>query len=191
MKLEGKKQTNRSKYVYLLNDIIINIQKKIKKSKKKNELPLLCPIECVILLYILGVCRNGVYRKISIMEVYSIMECYDKCSDLINEIHLKTNKCLCNRFNGGTKTKSIYQDIRKSIVNHYEIQQLSEKIYVNYAKMIDEIIGKNLSYNQYISLFYTPKDNDINNFTLCEQYELDQITLIIVCVTYLLLNLTN
>ena len=57
----------------------------------------MCPIECVILLYMLDLCRNGVYRKISIMEVYNIMECYDKCSDLINDFHLN-NFTLCGQY---------------------------------------------------------------------------------------------
>jgi hypothetical protein len=101
-------------------------------------MPILCPLETVVLFHILEIMDNGRYAEITIMDIYSILYCYDECSNSLDDTH-NYYKCLCNdKFKEGNNSndESSFNDIRQSIKNHYEKTGLIENIYSNYSKYI-------------------------------------------------------
>ena len=137
-----------SKYKEIIIDFMKNIQKKIKNSLSKNKLPLLCPMETVILMHMIQMKDNGIYAETSIMDIYNIIYCYDECSMEINNDHIDKYECMCKNFDGNINNpESIkYTEIRKSIKHHYEKIKKIEELYDNYKNIISE------------------KYEDINNF---------------------------
>ena len=119
---DTNENTKYYKYTNILKDIMTNIQNKIIEYIKINKLPPLCPLECVVLLFMIRLIDNGSYSDISIMDIYSIMYCYDTCSNEIDKEHTKKNKCIChNCFNDCNVNNNSYDEIRNSIRNHPEL----------------------------------------------------------------------
>jgi hypothetical protein len=141
--------TKYNKYKEIIKLMIVNIQNKIKNSFKKDDLPILCPIEIVILYHIIFIRRDGRYSEISIMDLYSLIYCYDECSNEFSNNHNCYN-CLCKKcFTAGNKNidSTKYKDIRQSIVNHYENIKQIENISINYTQYIKEKYNENFKYN--------------------------------------------
>jgi len=135
-----KSNNKYNKYKLIIKDFIINIQKKIKISK--DILPFLCPLECVILFHIYDIHqRDYEMQQTSIMDIYSIIYYYDMSfnSD-ISYCHDDYN-CMCSKhFNKDSKIKIKKDDIKNSIIKHYENVNLVELIYKNLKKYITENI---------------------------------------------------
>jgi len=166
--------TNYYKYTNILKDIMVNIQSKIIEYLRINKLPPLCPLECVVLLFMIKLIDNGFYSDISIMDIYSIMYCYDSCSDEIDIEHTEKNKCIChNCFNESKINKKLYDhelydEIRKSIKNHYNSVEHIKATYSNYKKYITEKLKiKNMKYNIFHKIFFGKKNK---NFTIMNEY---------------------
>lgn len=125
------------KYSDKLVQFMTSIQEKIIKSLQKNELPELCSLETAILLHMKELMDNGIYCEITAMDIYSIMYCYDECSNELQTSHSEI--CLCRKiFNEGNNNQNTisHEDIRKSICNHYEKIDQVNKIYDDYEKYI-------------------------------------------------------
>lgn len=123
-----------AKYESILINMMKNIQKKIKDSGKK--LPYLCPLEIIILFYMLLTKKNGKFSEISIMNLYTLLSNFDECSNFINEEHNKIG-CLCKLELSGSGSNSESEnlkEIRNSIIKHYERVNLTEKLYKNIKK---------------------------------------------------------
>ena len=71
--IDTNENTKYYKYTNILKDIMTNIQNKIIEYIKINKLHPLCPLECVVLLFMIRLIDNGSYSDISIMDIYSIM----------------------------------------------------------------------------------------------------------------------
>lgn len=148
---DTNEKTKYSKYKDILIEIIINIQNKIKKCLKQNKIPILCPLETVIIQHLMDVTENGRFVDITVMDIYSIMYCYDECSNELDEKH-DIYKCLCRKYfnEGNDNTESNkYKEIRMSIQNHYEKTLEVKKIYTNLINYIKENIEdpNNFKYN--------------------------------------------
>jgi hypothetical protein len=65
----------------------------VKKFLKTNTEIKLCPLECIILYYILDITRNKKYSLINIIDIYDLMDVYNNCFDN-NEGH---DNCLCKK----------------------------------------------------------------------------------------------
>lgn len=149
LKFKTTENTKYHKYTYILYDIIKHIQFKISKALKKDKMPILCPLETVILFHIIEIMDNGRYAEITIMDIYSILYCYDECSNSLDDTH-NYYKCLCkDKFKEGNNSndESSFNDIRQSIINHYEKTGLIENIYSNYSKYIKENYNETFDYN--------------------------------------------
>lgn len=146
---EANENSKYYKYTRVIEGIIIQIQGKMVHYMKKNKLPPLCPMECVVLLFMLDTIQHGSYSDITIMDVYSIMYCYDSCSNMIDEKHTHTNECLCHQyFNDEQTDGSSYSEIRHSIKNHYENIENINLIYINYKNYITTQFGaEDFKYN--------------------------------------------
>lgn len=129
------------KYSEILYNTIENIQAKIKQSLAQYQIPVLCPLECIVLEYMKQITSNHLRSDLTIMEVYSIMYCYDMCSNCIDNKHILVNKCTCNKYfkNANQNVNSIaYTDVRNSITNHYENVEIIKSIYNGYKNYISE-----------------------------------------------------
>ena len=82
------------KYTNILINFINNIQHKLRDSLKQYKLPDLCPLEAVILIFIVKIKDNGIFCDISNMEIYNILYNYSIAYD--NQ-HTDDYKCCCNQ----------------------------------------------------------------------------------------------
>ena len=128
------------KYTNILFEFCINIQKKIQESLIKYKLPLLCPLETIILYHLLLLYIDGVHTEITIMDIYTILYYYNECSNTIDEEH-NIYKCHCKKsFNNTTNYDIGFDDIRNSIKNHYEKTKIVKQLYNNYKDyLIDNL----------------------------------------------------
>jgi hypothetical protein len=168
---ETNDKTKYHKYKEILSLFISNIQQKISKGIKKNNLPLLCPLETIILLHMIKLYKNGKHSDITIMDVYSIIYYFDECNDSIDEIHSQTYKCCCkSNFIENNKNIDNYQDIRKSIINHYIQTEKVNKLYNNYKNIISKLDDNvKLKYN---ILHPVVLGNNHTNFKFTNYFEL-------------------
>jgi hypothetical protein len=167
---DTNENTKYYKYTNILKDIIINIQNKITEFIKINKLPPLCPLECVVLLFMIKIIDNGSYSEISIMDIYSIMYCYDYCSNKIDKEHTEKNKCICHTcFDEGKSTNiSSHDEFHKSIKNHYNNVEHINQTYYEYNKHITEILKiENMKYNIYHKTYFGKKND---NFSIINEY---------------------
>lgn len=169
---DSNDKTKYYKYKLTLIDFILKIQEKISKGIKKQKLPLLCPLETVILLHMINLFVNGKFLDITIMDIYSIIYYFDECSNSINENH-NDYKCLCKeKFteNNNSKNFDKYLDIRKSIINHYKKTESIKCLYENYKKyIIDNLENSEFEYNVYhpITIF-----EENTNFKIHEKFKI-------------------
>jgi hypothetical protein len=168
---DTNENTKYYKYTYMLKNIINNIQTKIIECVKINKLPQLCSLECVVILFMIKIMDNGSYSDVSIMDIYSIMYCYDYCSNEIDKEHTEQNKCIChNCFNEGNldNNNSSYDEIRKSIKHHYNHVEHINQTYYRYKKYITENLKiENMTYNVFHKLAFGKKNK---NFTIMNEY---------------------
>ena len=167
---DTNENTKYYKYTDILKSIMRNIQDKIVEYMKIHKSPPLCPLECLILLFMIKIIAKGSYSDISIMDIYSIMYCYDSCSNEINKEHTEKNKCIChNCFNEGDFiNNSSYEEIRKSIKNHYSIVENINQTYHKYKKYITETLQiKNMKYNIFHTISFGKKNK---NFKIMNEY---------------------
>jgi len=128
------------KYTNILLTIILIIQKKIRHSIKDNKIPHFCPLEFIILHYMIETKQHGHFSDISIMDVYSIMHHYNECD--ISEEHDKQNGCECNKQFGKINEKSNdsieNRDIQNSIIAHYNNIQMVNVLFEKYKRNLFE-----------------------------------------------------
>ena len=165
----ANENTKYNKYKTTITDFICSIQNKINNSLKKNKLPLLCPLEIVILYYIIKIYDDGIYSDLTIMDIYSIIYCYDECYNSVKEPH-DIYKCLCkNKFNENNNNNDIYKEMRESIKNHFEKTKQIEQQYLNYKDYLIKNLDEPLKfkYNIFHLVIYGDKHD---NFKIINEY---------------------
>ena len=96
---------------------IQNIQTKLNDFLNKNLKILLCPLECIILHYMMEIVTQKQYSSISIQDVYNIVDVYS-CSFCENNSDEHKNCLCCKHFN---KKKSV---IITSKINNMQLYLL-------------------------------------------------------------------
>ena len=180
LKFKEDESSKYYKYAEIIKRIIKNIQKKIKTlfdeyenigyEKDKYgciEFPHLCPLESVILLFVVKTMEKGRYCEISIMDIYTLVYNYDCVFNAIQEeikhddykcickeeIKHDDYKCICKEkimhddckcickevFNSKNDNNNIDESIKKSILKHYESINKLKEIYDNYIRHINTI----------------------------------------------------
>jgi VCBS repeat-containing protein len=72
---DTNENTKYYKYTNILKDIMTNIQNKIIEYIKINKLPPLCPLECVVLLFMIRLIDNGSYSDLlCIVMIHALMK---------------------------------------------------------------------------------------------------------------------
>ena len=137
-----------TKYGNIIKKIMENTRDKI----KRDLIPKLCPLEMVILLHIFKHNSSQLFDDgdASIIDVYNIVNEFNNCYDMFDDIHTDEYKCLCQTsFN----TIDMHRNqpnlnVSKSITNHYMQIHLINLIYTNYeSKIRNEYIGEQFRYN--------------------------------------------
>jgi hypothetical protein len=124
----------------------------------------------VILLHMIEIMDHGIYANITAMDIYSIMYCYDECSNELQKNH--SSECLCKKmFTEGNSSTNLdsYGEIRKSIRNHYAKIQQIQTIYRNYQAHIATNYKSKLTYNVNQSVKF--KMNEMN-FKMLGYYQI-------------------
>jgi hypothetical protein len=147
------------KYKNLLKESMENIQQKIKISDRQNKLPILCSLETIMLYYMIGICDDTKYADVSIMDIYTLLYCYDQCSNSLESNHSDKYNCVCSdKFKNPNKDLTIYSEIRRSIVNHHEKTNKIATLYQNYKKYLSQ---------KYANQLFTYNVNKVIKFDCC------------------------
>lgn len=154
------------KYKDTLFDFMKNIQSKTAVAMTKGEqLPRLCPMESIIIMYMIQIMKKGKYSEITIMDVYNIMYCYDDCSNSINFDHHKNCLCATVFYEGNDyEQNKSHQEIRNSMVHHYENIESINTMYVNYVAYIKKYLKdeSEFVYNVYHNVYYGAKNENMS-----------------------------
>lgn len=141
------------KYYHLLQIMIKNIQTKLRKNFEKDNLPLLCPLECVMLLYMKDIIDDGIYSDYSIKNIYDIISIYDSSYQVDTE-HT-TYDCKCSSY---FTNKPIVDDTK--LYNHYEQTNVIKELYKNYHSYTSLIDDSEFIYNINHVVKYDGKNSD-------------------------------
>lgn len=187
LQFNTNENTKYNKYTKILEKIIGHIQTKIREYLRVNKLPPLCPIECIVLVFIRKMFDDGICSDLSIMDLYTIIHCYDSCFCDVDEEHTEINNCICSVcFDNSNDTNltlstlstlstNSYDDIKNSIVNHYDNIQYIKEIYNNYKKyLVDNLPNENFKYNTYHDVKMRNKYNSTNkseNFIITDDHD--------------------
>lgn len=152
-------KSNNNKYYNIINKNIINIQNKIENNNLNN----LCPIERIILTYMIYSVDNPFHIIPTITELFNIIDIFNNC---FNYDEIKGhNKCICKTING-FNNNSINENNEnyKYLRNFYEEMMNLNKIYKsflnhNYSN-INFLINQNI--NLYTNQIIKKKENNIS-----------------------------
>lgn len=153
------------KYCNIIVNMLEHIQNKLKTELKKNKLPKLCPLETILLLHAIHILdsNNQDDIDISIMNVYSLIYCYDNCSSYITIEHSESFDCkCCNYFISISKNynNDIYTNIQTSIIKHYELLTKINSLYNKFKIQINEIINnEQITYNILHNVSFNTKNS--------------------------------
>ena len=157
-------------YARILEKIVKQIQVKLSVSLKNGkEFPPMCPLENVILQFMINIGFFGKELNISINDVYSIMLSYDLCwSKDIDKTHSNQFKCVCeSNFNGSSKN-SEYKEIAQSIKIHYDYINIIDDICEKYDKYLQETLKTKITkYNLDYKLNF---NKTFENFNISKRF---------------------
>ena len=147
-------------YAIILKNMIEHLIKKMNEYKK--DIPI-CPIECLILYFLLKISHNGYFSEIQCIDIYQILSYYELC---INYFHERNDyDCICNKSLNPGNNKIIetseMKKIKESVRNHYEKLKNIPTIYTEYEEFLKKISISKIEYNMFHSVWMTD-----NNFKL-------------------------
>jgi hypothetical protein len=179
------------KYSNKLILMIDRIQIKIRNSTANYEMPNLCSLECVIVMFIIHVTENGIYSDVDIMQVYSIIDAYNYCKESYSPYHCKKYNCRCNHELYKTNDDVIHIDdkLKSLIVDHHSTIETIDSVYDTYqTHILQEYKMNNVVYN-----IHHPISNSIGDFILFYKltavgYTTDSVIYFIVAPQYNKLN---
>ena len=107
------------KYFTVIFEITKHLQSKIKNFLKNKENIILCPLECIILHYMIQIVDQKEYSDINIINIYEIIDLYNNSFHDIDG----HEQCLCKKHFNATqsivKNKKI-DDIKLYLYKHFE-----------------------------------------------------------------------
>ena len=105
------------KYFEIIIQFSNNILDKLKIIVKGENITSLCPMECIILYYMLEASHNGSYTKFHISELYNVIDIYSKSFDnKINDHYT----CLCNNCFTNNMLLNKKNSLEEYIHTHFE-----------------------------------------------------------------------
>lgn len=142
-------------YYNIINSFIINVKKKINSliDNKKN-IQKLCPMQSIILYYMIEVTTRGIHTDFSIMDLYNIIDIYKKSFTVNIKGH---DKCPCKScfLNKSSNIEVHKNNMKTYLLDHYEKIKNLKTIYSSFFKSNDKI---NILMNH--KLYYNNKYSD-------------------------------
>jgi competence CoiA-like predicted nuclease len=136
------------KYFETLIKFSNNIKTKIETIIRGTNIDILCPMESIILFYMIETSNNGEYTNIHISELYNIIDVYNKSFN--NKKILHTN-CLCNTyFNNNELSLNDSYNLDNYIYTHFEKIHKIMKQYDDFCekyKSVSWLINQQLYFN--------------------------------------------
>lgn len=145
------------KYFEIINNFVKDLQKKIRNIDK---IDLLCPLESIIVFYMMQICQNGLYSDITINELYNIVDIYYKTFNYNMEGH---EKCICKK--EFIDNKNCNNNISKYLSKHYEYIS-------NIGQIYDTFLSKNPKVNWLIEQKINYSGNNDKDFEIYQKYGL-------------------
>lgn len=144
LRFSSPKDSRYYRFTNTLRNIIINVLDKIRIALNKKIVPEFCPLECVIFIFMYKLIRMGYHADFSIIDVYDIMYSYSQLSNVDD-----VEKCeCCDEFSKFNIRGECKDDVKKSILNHYNNLDKIEAIYEGYKlKLIDMFPDEIFKYN--------------------------------------------
>lgn len=130
------KFTNNGKDYVRYYDIIVSFMDAVKLKLHailSNKITTLCPLESIILYYMIDITHGGIMTDITMNELYNIIEIYNKSFNNSYEGH---NDCLCKtHFNTQSfETNKNIEKMSKYLIKHYEDINNVGKVYDTFLK---------------------------------------------------------
>ncbi len=138
-------RTDYTKYYTIIRENIHNIKKKLRKMT--SGIKYFCPLESVILYYMIECFENGKYQKITIDDIYNIIDTYDKAFTLSASGH---EHCIC-------KTHFCDKNYDMQIAQNNSIKKYQEYICGHYEQLgrVCAILEKFVSSNPNLNWLYS------------------------------------
>ena len=139
------------KYFNVIWDICHHLKVKIKNFLNTNEQIILCPLECILLDYMIEIYRSRQYSKFNIVDIYDIIDLYNSA---FNDDIIDTHKnCLCQKYFNKCKfqvTNKKIDSMKLYLLTHFEkityIKNIMCKFHKKFPK-INWLIHHSLHYN--------------------------------------------
>jgi hypothetical protein len=162
------KISNNGKDYNKYHDIIVSFMKNIKNKINyimQNKIDTLCPLESIILYYMISIIKEGIYTDISITELYNIIDIYSKS---FNKEYIGHSNCQCKEHfekqnNIKINNKDNIGKMNKYLCEHYE------KI-TNMKKIYKKFLNQNPKVNWLIN--HPIKLNGNKDHTLTQKFKL-------------------
>jgi hypothetical protein len=193
LSLDDKTNNIYYKYSEKLITLICGIQTKIRNSIVNYEMPTLCSLECVIMMFIIHTLEDGIYSDVDIMQVYSIIDSYNYCKESYSPFHCKKYKCRCNHIiyenDNDNETTIVDDKLKLLIMNHHStIEDINNVYNIYQTNILEKYNIQNVKYN-----VLHPISHSIGDFILFTKltaigYTDDSIIYIIVVPQYNKLN---
>jgi hypothetical protein len=151
----SNKGTEYINYFNIIKEMIIHMQDKVKVFLKDNNELILCPLECIILYFMIEIVENQKYSSITIGDIYDIVDIYYKGFE---NIFIGHDYCLCKK-HYNQSFLNINEDNRNNKIKLYLKNHYDKTRNIKYAvKKISELYPNiNWLYNHYIK--YDGNDN--------------------------------
>ena len=109
--------------VAFMNDVKIKLQGIL-----SNKITILCPLESIILYYMIDITHQGIYTDITMNELYNIIDIYSKSFNNSYDGH---NSCLCKKHfkTQYIETNKNIEKMSKYLTKHYEDINNVGKVY--------------------------------------------------------------
>jgi hypothetical protein len=121
--------------IQISNSVLIKINTVIKSNGKNIDI--LCPMECIILYYMIQTSQNGMHTKFHISELYNIIDIYNKSFDKTIKDH---DKCLCKEcFDTDKSIKQNNNTLESYIYTHFEKMNKISNNYTQFCLLYPSI----------------------------------------------------
>ncbi len=125
------------KYFETIIQFSNNIKTKLKSIIKGGNIDILCPMESIILFYMIQTSKNGEYSKIHISELYNIVDIYNKSFRFEPTLH---TDCLCNNFFGSDEINTNgSRELQNYIFKHFEKMEKITNQYNNFCEKYNKV----------------------------------------------------
>lgn len=159
---KNKNDIDYQKYFSIIFNTMTRIINELESLGNKALNPF-CPLECVILYYMKECIEEGKYQKISINDVYNIINTYSRVFNLETSTGHEKCNCKINFKNKNEKLNESEIKYQKYLCNHYDRLRHINKILDNFDSDHPKV---NWLYSHLVSL------NSTDDFKIYKQYDM-------------------